>query len=210
VIGPWVVLEIFPNKLPHYILAAFPALSYLTASAIIRSLRGEDRDMESRPFTIGAGCWAIVVALLGLVPWLIVPGFKLPGIHVPSFGGEPVGIIAALTLAAVTFGAGVFLFLKTRRLTAAMLMLGGGMMAICLIVFTLYLPRAQFLRVSIHVANVLRRAGATHEGDAIMVDYKEPSLGFYQGGTIREEKSSFLLPKHWARWPRWMAVPARR
>jgi hypothetical protein len=70
----------------------------------------------------------------------------------------------------------------------------------------LYLPRAQFLRVSIHVAQVLRRVGATHDGDAVMIDYKEPSLGYYQGGTIREEKRSFLMPLHWSRWPRWMTM----
>ncbi|HEX4793802.1 MAG TPA: glycosyltransferase family 39 protein [Humisphaera sp.] len=205
-IGPWLVLEFFGTKLPHYILAAFPALSYLAASAIIRSLRGEDRDMESRPFLIGAGCWAFFAALVGLLPWLLVPGFRLPGIHAPSFPGQPTAIIATFTLATIAFGGAVFLFLKMYRLTAAMLTLGGGMMAICLIVYVLYLPRAQFLRVSIHVAQVLQRVGATHEGDAVMIDYKEPSLGFYQGGTIREEKRSFLLPLHWNRWPRWMTV----
>ena len=206
VIGPWLVLEFFGTKLPHYILAAFPALSYLTACAVIHSLRGEDRDMESRPFLIGAGCWALVTALVGLLPWLVVPGFRLPGIHPPTFPGQPMGIIATFTIATIAFGAAVFLFLKMYRLTAALLTLGGGMMAICLIVFVLYLPRAQFLRLSIHVADVLRRVGATHAGDAIMVDYKEPSLGFYQGGTIREEKRSFLLPLHWNRWPRWITV----
>jgi len=206
VMGPWLVLEFFGTKLPHYILAAFPALSYLTASAIIHCLRGDDRDMLSRPFLIGAGCWGFVAALTGLLPWMFVPGFRLPGVHVASFPLQPMGIIAAWTFASIAFGAGVFLLLKLGRLTAAMLTVGCGMMTICLLVFTLYLPRAQFLRISIHVGHVLQRAGATHEGDSVMVDYKEPSLGFYQGGTIREEKRSFLLPTHWKRWPRWMAV----
>ena len=39
VIGPWLVLEFFGTKLPHYILATFPALAFLTANAIIHSLR---------------------------------------------------------------------------------------------------------------------------------------------------------------------------
>ena len=54
VIGPWLVLEFFGTKLPHYILAAFPALAFLTANAIIHSLRGDDRDWQSRSFLVGA------------------------------------------------------------------------------------------------------------------------------------------------------------
>ena len=37
-------------------------------------------------------------------------------------------------------------------------------------------------------ADVLRREGATGPGEAVMLDYKEPSLAFYQGGTIREHR----------------------
>jgi hypothetical protein len=206
VIGPWLVLEFFGTKLPHYILAAFPALAFLTASAIVRSLRGDDRDWESRPFIIGTAFWAAAAATVGLVFWLPVPGFKIPGIHVPQFGAQPYAIIVLFTLAAVAYGLVVFLMIKTRRLRPALLTLGIGMMAICIIAFGFYFPRAQFLRTSFRVATLLRKIGATHRGDVDMVDYKEPSLGFYQGGTIREQKSTFLLPKYWDDWQRWMVV----
>jgi hypothetical protein len=52
--------------------------------------------------------------------------------------------------------------------------------------FAALLPRRAFLQVSERVAEVLHRAGATEPGQTLMLDYKEPSLAFYQGGTIRE------------------------
>jgi hypothetical protein len=36
------------------------------------------------------------------------------------------------------------------------------------------------------VADVLIQHNAIHPYDAVMFEYKEPSLAFYQGGTIRE------------------------
>ena len=206
VIGPWLVLEFFGTKLPHYILATFPALAYLTAHGILRCLRGQDRDLQSRQFLIGAICWAIVTAALPIGLWLFVPRFLLPHVRIPKFNDQPYAIIVALTVIVPLYALAVVLLLNKRRPAPALRMLGGGMLLILLLVFALYLPRAQFLRASIHVAGVLQRIGATHPGDVMMIDYKEPSLGFYQGGTIREEKSNFLLPKHQDQWPRWMVV----
>ena len=40
-----------------------------------------------------------------------------------------------------------------------------------------------------------------------MVDYKEPSLAFYQGGTIREaEIRADLIQKPPSEWPRWVVI----
>jgi 4-amino-4-deoxy-L-arabinose transferase-like glycosyltransferase len=206
VIGPWLVLEFFGTKLPHYILATFPALAYLTAHAILRCLRGADRDLQSRPFLIGAAAWTVIVAVLPIILWLFVPGFHLPHARLPKFGEQPYAVIIALTALAPIYAMTVAILLLKRRPAPALLTLGSGMLAILLLIFAGYLPRAQFLRASIHVAAVLDRLGATHPGDVLMIDYKEPSLGFYQGGTIREEKSNFLLPKHWDQWPRWMVL----
>jgi hypothetical protein len=56
----------------------------------------------------------------------------------------------------------------------------------------------------------LREEGATHLGDAIMIDYKEPSLAFYQGGTIREESNdNYLAQTDPLRWPRWIVLTRR-
>ena len=44
-------------------------------------------------------------------------------------------------------------------------------------------------------AAVLIANGATGREQAVMLDYKEPSLAFYQGGTIREHSNLTLTPQ---------------
>ena len=39
-----------------------------------------------------------------------------------------------------------------------------------------------------------------------MIDYKEPSLGFYQGGTIREGLSALLVRNQHEQWTPWMVI----
>jgi hypothetical protein len=206
VVGPWLMIEFIGTKLPHYILSTFPALAFLTASAIIRCLDDDEPDMRQRSFQVGTGCWAGAAIIISLVPWLLVPGFRLPGIHPPKFADQPYPGLIAFTIGGIIYAATVFLLVRRRRFAAAMASMGIGMMALVTIAFLLYFPNARFLRTSIHVAEVLRRIGATRPGSVVMIDYKEPSLGFYQGGTIREEKTSFLLPKHWPQWPQWMVL----
>jgi hypothetical protein len=70
-----------------------------------------------------------------------------------------------------------------------------------------FLPAAGFLQVSRRVADVLKANGATVPGEEIMIDYKEPSLAFYQGGTIREEsRDDYLATVDPIFWPRWIVV----
>ena len=84
--------------------------------------------------------------------------------------------------------------------------MGGGMMALCAVAFGLYLPRRQYLRTSVRVADTLRRHTATGPGEVIMLDYKEPSLAFYEGGTIRENPNLVLTDKLLQSAPPWMVI----
>ena len=71
-----------------------------------------------------------------------------------------------------------------------------------------YLANAPFLRTSQRVAQVLREEGAVDPGDAVMIDYKEDSLAFYQGGTIRAADATlFDAPR--ADWPMWVVISHR-
>ena len=144
---------------------------------------------------------------MGLIFWIPTVAYRrIPEWHSPPFGTQPYAIISLLAVASVLYAVIVFSSIRLRRLRPALLTLGGGMLAICAIVFGLYFPNAQFLRTSFAPPRSSGAIGATQPGEVDMVDYKEPSLGFYQGGTIREQKSSFLLPKHWNEWGRWMVV----
>jgi len=120
----WLVLEFFGTKLPHYILAAFPALAYLTASAIIRCLRGEDRDMESRPFQIGAACWALAAA-----GWRWAPGSLRRALDSGDSSAEfriSLHNHRRRLRLSLSRMAGVFVLITGRRFRAAMLSLGAG------------------------------------------------------------------------------------
>jgi hypothetical protein len=82
--------------------------------------------------------------------------------------------------------------------------LGFGVFLVWVVAWTVYLPRAQYLRVSVRVADALRRENATGRG--LMLDYKEPSLAFYQGGTIREHPATQLTAEHLAAGTPWFVV----
>jgi 4-amino-4-deoxy-L-arabinose transferase-like glycosyltransferase len=84
---------------------------------------------------------------------------------------------------------------------------GLAMLLAVVVVYALVLPHIPQLRVSQRLADVLIDHGATHPGDAIMIDYKEPSLAFYQGGTIRPQRDdNFLKNTPPIAWPQWMVL----
>jgi 4-amino-4-deoxy-L-arabinose transferase-like glycosyltransferase len=89
------------------------------------------------------------------------------------------------------------------------LVMGIGMMLLVAVMYGLVLPHIQSLRIAPRVADVLIRQGATRPGDAIMIDYKETSLAFYQGGTIRPQRDNQYL-QHTSpdQWPRWIVLTA--
>ena len=72
--------------------------------------------------------------------------------------------------------------------------------------WTVFLPARQFLRLSIRVAEVLNRKGATGPGQVMMMDYKEPTLAFYQGGTIRPNSAMALSGELVDRAPPWIVT----
>jgi 4-amino-4-deoxy-L-arabinose transferase-like glycosyltransferase len=180
-LGPWAMFEMVRTKLPHYMLPVFPPLAFLTADAIARCLRGEKDDLQRRGIVVGALVIGLVVVMLGVLTLLAARRF-----------GEPVLTAAVLTGAAVVFAAAVVMRFHQRRPRQALLALGIGVAGIYAVLFGLYLPRADFLRLSMRTADILRAAGATGPGQSVMLDYKEPSLAFYQGGTIRENSSMVL------------------
>jgi hypothetical protein len=88
--------------------------------------------------------------------------------------------------------------------------MGIGFLVFVAALMGVYLPRADFLRISPRVAQILKDHGATVPGQVIMIDYKEPSLAFYQGGTIREQRlNRFLVETPPQDWPRWIVLTDR-
>lgn len=75
------------------------------------------------------------------------------------------------------------------------------------ILYTGIVPRIPELRLSKRLAEALLADGATKPGQEMMIDYKENSLAFYQGGTIRpESENNFLLTHPPGAWPKWLVI----
>ena len=196
IVGPWLMLEMIPTKLPHYLLPVFPPLAVLTADALVRCLNGEMADLRGRPFKVAVIVWAVVVAAVASTPWLAVR----------RYAPLPIGPMVALSLTGVAFGVTVALLVWRERLTAAAVALPLFTLAAIAVAFGLYLPRADFLRLAPRVATVLRDHGATAAGDALMLDYKEPGLAWAQGGTIREARHVWFTPTAAAGLPPWLVM----
>jgi 4-amino-4-deoxy-L-arabinose transferase-like glycosyltransferase len=202
VIGPWLMMEFcIRTKLPHYMLATFPALAFLTAGAILHCLDGREREVATPAFLFAAGVWTAAVILAGCLPWVATRWFK----------ELPWAAMVAVTAAAIVYGAFVLTAFHLRQPRLAFLGMGAGMLGLFALAYGAYLPRADFLRLSIETADALRARGATAPGQELMMDYREPSLAFYQGGTIRERyfgdaKSNFLALSNRGHWTRWMVI----
>jgi len=197
VIGPWLLVELaIKTKLPQYMLPTFPALSFLTGDAIVRGLRGDGPKFPSPQFVGAARIWAGVMILIGLLPWLAPL----------RFSSLPWAAMSAVSVATVVWVVLVVVFLQRGRGALGVAAIGMGMICLTALLYGLYLPRAQFLRLSILTADVLRQHGVTAPGQSLMIDYKEPSLAFYQGGTIREQDNSIIIHRHYDQWKPWMVI----
>jgi 4-amino-4-deoxy-L-arabinose transferase-like glycosyltransferase len=187
VVGPWLMFEIVQTKLPHYLLPIFPPLAFLTADMLVRASRRLHQDITNPAFPWIVFAWGIIVVLVASLPWLAVR----------TFGSTPSLTFAMfiLTILSIEYARQVWLYFRARRVLDAAAVMGIGMMAFVAVLYSWYLPRADFLRISPRVADVLIGNGATKAGDEIMIDYKEPSLAFYQGGTIREQTDDDYLVK---------------
>ncbi|QOV88109.1 ArnT family glycosyltransferase [Humisphaera borealis] len=185
VLGPWLMFEIVQTKLPHYLLPCFVPLAILTADAIVQCLRHGVAALSDRAFRRGAVAWGIVFGLLGLTPWLAATWFT----------PQPWIILAIVSIAAIAYAAYVvrtFLAGQTQRALVAM---GLGGLLMYGLLFRVFLPSCDYLQLAPKTADVLIANKATEPGKVLMLDYKEPSLAFYQGGTIREHPSNILTGK---------------
>jgi hypothetical protein len=85
--------------------------------------------------------------------------------------------------------------------------MAAGMGIVVIALFAVVLPRLEYLRLSPRIAEVLRQQGAGVNDVGIIEDrrlgYDEPSLAFYQGGTMRNlGDGSRLAQDPVEQWPR--------
>jgi 4-amino-4-deoxy-L-arabinose transferase-like glycosyltransferase len=196
-VGPWIMFELIATKLPHYVLPTFPPLAFLTADMLVCAAR--KKLFADRVFLRIVIAFAAIVVLISLAPWAALPLFGVPD-------GIAMIFMILLPLLAIEYGRSVYIHFRAKRPLDAAVGMGAGMMILIAVLYAGYLPHASFLRISPQVAQVLRDQGATRLGDAIMIDYKETSLAFYQGGTIRAKDDNFFDLTPPIEWPRWVVI----
>jgi 4-amino-4-deoxy-L-arabinose transferase-like glycosyltransferase len=161
----WLLLELVPTKLPHYVLPAYPALALLAGRALADGLVGKRRHWTDR----AAWClWGVVP--FGLGAGLLVATQKFEG-SVPIPG--TFGIAAALGCAAVCAIALMRGRVRSALALAAAVFLWAS-------AFALILPGIDALWVSRSAAglvNAQERAGRP----VVVAGYAEPSIVFLLG-----------------------------
>ncbi len=185
--GYWLVIELVPTKLPHYILPVLPALALLVAQSLFAALPTPRRWQlfVSDMLYVITALWG--VCLTGLCFWLAA-----------RYGGHTGGQ-AALGAAA----AGLFSMLIIWRLwhwrqvrhIADLLLITGAGIAVHLLVIT-----AVFANLgNVHIAGRLAahiKALADRPAPIALVGYHEPSAVFHLGQDIlllpAEEAALFM------------------
>jgi 4-amino-4-deoxy-L-arabinose transferase-like glycosyltransferase len=164
----------------YYLLLIWGLLfpwSFFLPAAVGTALK-DNRDIPLSRFALAAaiGPWLVMELIANKLPFYILPSFPA---------------LAVLTAQLIV----------RRDKTRAPLILGGAMAAVAAILFTLILPNISSLSASRQIARQLNALGAGGDVTVAMIDYREPSLAFYQGGGARETSLSALYsatPPHWA------------
>jgi 4-amino-4-deoxy-L-arabinose transferase-like glycosyltransferase len=188
ILGNWIFVELMITKLPHYMLPSFSSLAFLTAGVLSVWIR-----RQAIPWQVKAGAiaWAIASLALAILPWI------------PSSLDIPVVGAIAFTAFGMLYAMVVAILWLLRRPAAAAAFMGLGMMLVIAILFGLYFPDADYLRIPQRAGEELRQRNAR---DAIMIGFTEPSLAFYQGGSIRPQPENYLVTQPPAHWPSWIVL----
>jgi 4-amino-4-deoxy-L-arabinose transferase-like glycosyltransferase len=170
VVPAWIVFELVPTKLPHYVMPLYPALAILTALALTRGFVGPHRPLAKTASVV-----------LALVPVGLMVGLPLAGRQVGDGSlllGMPV-VVASALIALLA----VFYFLRRAVIAAAIVGVGSAMV-LSLGVFGFVQPLLRSLKISENLAVVARSVDCPDPRVATL-GYREPSLVFLVGTDLR-------------------------
>jgi 4-amino-4-deoxy-L-arabinose transferase-like glycosyltransferase len=171
----WILLELIPTKLPHYVLPLYPALALLTAAVFA------DR---TRPLAAGWPRWLVGA---GIALWLAV-GLGLPlGLGAARWwlggGLDPLAPLTALAVAAAMLAA-LHLFARQRREGGLVALLAAGL-ALQVGGFGLLLPGFDQVWLARQAARLVAARSPCAQPIVSGVGYQEPSLVFLLGTRTR-------------------------
>jgi 4-amino-4-deoxy-L-arabinose transferase-like glycosyltransferase len=172
IVPAWVLIELIPTKLPHYVLPLYPALALLAAGALVTGASTTEPAWTRRTKRAGEAVWVLITLVIaaGLIvlPFRFDEGFSIAGL---------VGAIALVALAAA---------LLRRRPGAAGT---AGMMAALSLALTVpatiwIIPSLDRLWLSRDAAAAIARNPPAPGTKLVALGYDEPSLVFLLGGRL--------------------------
>ena len=169
--GWWLVVELVPTKLPHYVIDAYPPLAILAALFVLdpRPLKwlAAARWLAIAQFVIGA---ALLTAVL-----ILAPGYFGEGASWPVYAAAGVG--ASLAIAAL-----VLAILKKNLLAVV---LGFASLLVFTPALTAYVgPRLEQLWITERLKVMVEAAHQSGDAAPVLAGYQEPSLVFALGKDV--------------------------
>ena len=169
----WIVLELLPTKLPHYVLPLYPALALLAGAALAEGARAAAPSWLRYADIAAKTLWAMVTLALAsalvILPIRFGEGFSAAGI---------MGAAAILVLATALF----YRWPRPPFAAAAIVALS---MAFVIPAETGVLPGLARLWLSRSAAALLAEHPPAAGAPLVAIGYGEPSLVFLLGGHVR-------------------------
>jgi 4-amino-4-deoxy-L-arabinose transferase-like glycosyltransferase len=173
----WLLFELVPTKLPHYVLPAYPALALLAALWATRPHSQAERRW-ARILSI-VSCALFVVATLIMAAACIELPRRFGGIVAwPLLAGEVFSLAAAL--------AAVILMLRRESVTAASFAILSAV-AFYLVLALAVVPQLKALWLSPRAAELVEAHRQASDPSIVLDGYVEPSLVFLLGSDTRIE-----------------------
>jgi 4-amino-4-deoxy-L-arabinose transferase-like glycosyltransferase len=173
----WLLFELVPTKLPHYILPAYPALALLAALWATGS-QAEKEGYWSRVLRYAAG-GQFAIALVALTVACIV---------LPKHLGGATNLLLLIDVAVifVVGSVALVLLLHSRPLSAAGIGMVGALLFNMLIAWDV-VPQLHAVWLSSRAAELVAAERAPASGAVVLDGYVEPSLVFLLGSNTRIE-----------------------
>jgi 4-amino-4-deoxy-L-arabinose transferase-like glycosyltransferase len=170
VVPSWIVFELVPTKLPHYVLPLYPAVAILIAGAI------DSHSLSRNSWLVRGTVWWFILVAAGA---LILIGLQI-GV------GQRLGLLAwALGAAAVIFSLFAWLLYRIDGAEPSLLRAAAGSVMLSAAAFGATLPAMRVAFPSVALANYVRDSGCAAPG-VISVGFHEPSLVFLVGTNTAE------------------------
>jgi 4-amino-4-deoxy-L-arabinose transferase-like glycosyltransferase len=178
IVPNWLLFELVPTKLPHYVLPTFPAIALLTARFLLGGPEGA-RYLETR---FGKVVRWVPLALWGIVGAALAVGL----VGLPLYLNHRLFATSLVALAgAATVLAGVhFAWQKGRTTRAAVVAIAGALLMLAP-AFGTILPGLDGPWISRTAAKLVQKYSPRSEPVVASVGYDEPSLVFLLGTGTR-------------------------